>query len=235
MKKIQPIIFLFMALFISTSSVEAQAWKKNLKKLGGELKAATESSPGAVSSEAVIMMTKAAFKDLATAQSLIARAEGQNELAAQLDNTVANIDKADLKELKTMTGIVKETAKKQQEIFEQKKEMSDDAKKYYQQALVPYMQGAFKTIALKEPIETFAAQAQAEIAAVQSEPWRIMTVKKQVETGLFLVKNVPSLVITLLKSTGDVMTYSKQNGLDTKKASSIKLEDFQQNEEDFEG
>jgi len=180
-------------------------------------------------------MTKEAFKDLATAQALIAKAEGNNELASQLENVSKDIMKSDLKGLKKQTGLVLQTAKDQQQLFTQKKTMSDEAKKYYQQALVPYMSGAYRTIALKQPIEQFAAQAKAEIAAVQSEPWRIMKVKKQVETGLFLVKNVPSLVITLLKSTGDVMTYSKENGLDTKKASKIKLEDFQQNDEDFQG
>ncbi|MBC79174.1 MAG: hypothetical protein CL745_06235 [Chloroflexi bacterium] len=235
MKKIQSIIFLFMLLFISTSSLEAQAWKKNLKKLGDAVGASEESNPNAMTSEVVVLMTKEAFKDLATAQALIAKAEGNNELASQLENVSKDIMKSDLKGLKKQTGLVLQTAKDQQQLFTQKKTMSDEAKKYYQQALVPYMSGAYRTIALKQPIEQFAAQAKAEIAAVQSEPWRIMKVKKQVETGLFLVKNVPSLVITLLKSTGDVMTYSKENGLDTKKASKIKLEDFQQNEEDFEG
>lgn len=237
MKITKHLIFLFVVLFISTSTLEAQAWKKKLKNLGDTLEKVAEPASDdadaqtAITSEAVVLMTANAIAKLAAAQSLIAEAEGNKELAAQLKNVSESIDGSDTKVLKGQVALVKETAKSQQEIFKQKNEMSAEAKKLYGQALVPFTEGAIQTIALAQPIEQFAKNAEYQIKSVQSQPWKIMEVKKTLEVGLFLVKNVPALIITLGKSTKDLMTYSKANGLDTKKAEKIKIDSSMDEEE----
>ncbi len=237
MKITKHLIFVLVILFISTSTVEAQAWKNKLKNLGDSLdKIVEEESDSAstetvMTSEAVVVLTVNAISKLASAQSLIAQAEGNKELAAQLKNISESIDGSDTKALKGQVALVKETAKSQQDLFKQKNEMSAEAKELYAQALVPFTQGALQTIALAKPIEQFAKNAEQQIKSVQSQPWKILEVKKTLEVGMFLVKNVPSLVITLGKSTKDLMTYSKENGLDTKKAEKIKIDSSMDEEE----
>ena len=40
---------------------------------------------------------------------------------------------------------------------------------------------------------------------------------------MYIGKNIPTLISSLLSTTGDLMSYSKDNGLDVSKASSIEL------------
>jgi hypothetical protein len=51
----------------------------------------------------------------------------------------------------------------------------------------------------------------------------IRKLKKTLDTGLFVGKNVPKLIITLGTSAKDLMTYAKKNELDTSDADDIEL------------
>ena len=96
-------------------------------------------------------------------------------------------------------------------------------KKYYKAALVPYLTAAALTVKLSEPIKAYGDLAQAKIESIASNPMELLGIKKTLKTGMFVVKNVPKLIINIGKSSKGLLTYSKQNGLDVSEASSIEL------------
>ena len=89
-------------------------------------------------------------------------------------------------------------------------------------SIVPYFSSAALTIKLKDPAQNFVKDATNQIKSIKN-PLELGKVKKSVDTGMYIGKNIPSLISNLLSTTGDLMSYSKDNGLDVSKAASIEL------------
>ena len=159
---------------------------------------------------------------LAEAQSYVALAQGNQELAEQLKNVHKELNGGNTGDIKSHMDTVNKAAKVQKEVIKQKEKMSDDAKKSYQKALVPYFSSAALTIKLKDPVQNFVKDATNQIKSIKN-PLELGKVKKSVDTGMYIGKNIPSLISNLLSTTGDLMSYSKDNGLDVSKAASIEL------------
>jgi len=75
---------------------------------------------------------------------------------------------------------------------------------------------------LKDPISDFMTQAQNSIKSIRN-PMKLGGLKKTLDTGLFVGKNVPKLIITLGVSAKDLLTFAKKNELDTSGADDIEL------------
>ena len=211
-------------MIASTSFLEAQSWKKNLKKLKDTSKTSTQSSGGDISSsqDALLLQTATAVATLADAQHHVALAQGNQELAEQLKNVSKALNGGDTSDIKGHVDTVNKTAKAQKEVISQKNKMSDDAKKHYQAALIPFFTSAALTAKLKDPATQFVKDATNQIKSVRN-PLEIGKIKKSVDVGMYIGKNIPTLISSLLSTTGDLMSYSKDNGLDVSKASSIEL------------
>lgn len=238
MKKV---LLIILMVAVACSALDAQDKKKKKKKLGGKLgglgaklgqvqKGLGLQSEGSAQLEmvqvALILQVQAALGAVATAQSYIAEAEGQKELALKLQNTASALNgenQLGIDELQGAVDTIKETQTQQKEIFDAKKEMDGDKKKYYKAALVPYLTAAALTVKLSEPIKAYGDLAQAKIESIASNPMELLGIKKTLKTGMFVVKNVPKLIINIGKSSKGLLTYSKQNGLDVSEASSIEL------------
>ena len=52
----------------------------------------------------------------------------------------------------------------------------------------------------------------------------LWSLKKTLDTGLFVGKNVPKLIVTLGKSSKDLLTFAKANEMDTSGADDIELD-----------
>jgi len=166
-----------------------------------------------------------ALGDVAAAQSIIAEAQGNAEKAAALKNTSDTLKggNASDKEIKGAVDIVSSTAKEQQAVFNKSETVSAESKALYAKALLPYVKSVAKTSKLSGPIKSFAAEAQAEIQGIASNPLKIVKLKKTLDVGLFVGKNVPKLIVSLLSSSKDLLTFAKSNELDTSEADSIEL------------
>ena len=211
-------------MIASTSFLEAQSWKKNLKKLAETATSSSTNSGGdfASSQDALIMQTSAALATLSEAQYYVALAQGNQELAEQLKNISDALKGGDNSDIKGHVNTINKAAKAQKEIINKKEKMSDEAKKYYQSSLIPFFTSAALTVKLKEPAEQFVKGAINEIKSIRN-PLELGKLKKTLATGIFVGKNIPSLIKNILGTTGDLMSYSKDNGLDVSKAKSIEL------------
>ena len=222
MKKIIKLTLTVIVLLIaSTSSLEAQFGKK-LKDLKPKKSSSSSSGNISASQDALVSQTAAAIALLAEAQSYVALAQGNQELAEQLKNVQKELNGGNTGDIVSHMDTVNKAAAVQKEVIKQKEKMSDDAKKSYQKALVPFFSSAALTIKLKEPAQNFVKDATNEIKSIRN-PLELGKVKKSVEVGMYVGKNIPSLTANLLSTTGDLMSYSKDNGLDVSEASSIEL------------
>ena len=135
MKITNKLMFLFIMLFILTSSIQAQSWKKNLKKLSDIAKddsSTTEAVSMASSQDALLLQTAVALGSMANAQSFIAMAQGNQELAEQLSNVSKELTGGNISDIKGHVQLIQKTQETQLEIINNKEKMSEDAKKYYQ-------------------------------------------------------------------------------------------------------
>lgn len=224
-KALKLTLTMVVMIIASTSSLEAQFGKlKDLEKSLKKSKSSSSSSSGDVSAsqDALVMQTAAAIAMLAEAQSHVALAQGNQELAEQLKNVNKELSGGNTGDIKSHMDTVKKAAAAQKKVIDQKEKMTDGAKKHYQKALVPYFTSAALTVKLKDPAQNFVKDATNQIKSIRN-PLELGKIKKSVETGMYIGKNIPSLIKNLLSTTGDLMTYSKDNGLDVSKASSIEL------------
>ena len=213
--------YMFLLSFVFVNTAEAQF--KDLKKLnplgGGDEKESPVDVEGA---QAKLLDALAdALGDVYAAQAIIAEAQGNKELAATYTNTSKDLSGGGVDE-ETLKGAVldvAETTKANQEVFNKKEQMDSESKKLYAKALLPYVKSVAKTAKLSEPISDFMDQAQNSIKSIKN-PMQLRKLKSTLDTGLFVGKNVPKLIVSLGKSSKDLLTYAKDNGIDTSNASS---------------
>ena len=149
----------------------------------------------------------------------------KKDIAAKLNNSSAQMLGGDAsnEDIQGAVLLTRDTSKAQQETFEESEEMADEAKSLYAMALVPYLSSVAKTAALAEPIANFMNASQNQLKSIRN-PMEIRKLKGTLETGLFIGKNVPRLIVNLGKSSVGLLTFARKNGLDTSAADEIELD-----------
>jgi hypothetical protein len=66
-------------------------------------------------------------------------------------------------------------------------------------------------------------EAQNSIKNIRN-PMEIRKLKKTLDTGMFIGKSAPKLIVNLGKSSKDLLTFAKKNDLDTSGADDIELD-----------
>ena len=176
------------------------------------------------SQEALMSRVADAIGDTLAAQALIAEAQGKAELAATLNNTSSKLKGGDPSndDIKGAVLLTKDTAAEQKEVFSNGEAMSGGSKALYGKALLPYIKAVAKTTKLKDPISNFMKDAQSTLKTTRN-PMKLTKLKKTLDTGLFVGKNVPKLIVSLATSAKDLMSFAKKNDLDTSGADDIEL------------
>tara|TARA_B100000700_G_C14835271_1_gene756523 strand:+ start:219 stop:926 length:708 start_codon:yes stop_codon:yes gene_type:complete len=211
--------YLFLLSFVFVNTADAQF--KDLKKLnplgGGDKQESQESAVDIDTAQAnLIAAVSDALVDVLTAQAMIAEAQGNGELAATLKNTSSAITGGDgsSEDIQGAVTLSEEAREVMDSVVEEKGELDDDAKALYAKALVPYVKAVAKTAKLSEPISDFMNSAQNSLKSIRN-PMEIRKLKSTLDTGLFVGKNVPKLIVSLGKSSVGLITFAKKNGLDT--------------------
>ena len=229
MKKIN-FIFVLASLMIFSLPSEAQFKLKDLNPLSA-LTGEQENEEEAVvlsvdeAQAQLIMSLSAALGDVLAAQALIEEAKGNKDLAATLNNSSAKMLGGDAsnEDIQGAVLLTRDTSKSQQATFEESEEMADDAKALYAKALVPYLSAVARTAGLTEQISNFMAASQNQLKSIRN-PMEIRKIKGTLQTGLFIGKNVPKLIVNLGKSSVGLLRFARKNGLDTSAADDIELD-----------
>ena len=208
-------------------SADANAQFKDLKNLVGGGEEKEEKSGGDITAiqDALIADLTDALGDVLSAQALLAEAQGNKELASTLQNTADKMAGGDVSndDIKGAVQQTAEAAELQQEEMNKKNVVDAEAKKLYAKALVPYIKSVAKTSKLSGPIKDFMNEAQNSLKSIKN-PMQIRKLRGTLETGLFVGKNVPKLIVTLGKSSKDLLTFAKANEMDTSGADDIELD-----------
>ena len=220
---------LFLAIFIafSTASFAQFGLPKNpMGALVGNKKEQQQEPAGDITQiQAKLVIDVAdALLDVIEAQALIADAQGDAEKAASLrvtSNTLKGGENRD-EAIQGAIQTIKETAEGQQEVFSASEKMSDESKALYAKALLPYVKSVYKTTELKDPSIEFLKEAQNEIKSIRN-PMQISKMRSSLGTGMYIGKNIPVLIESLVRSSADLLSFAKSNDLDTSEAASMEL------------
>lgn len=216
-KKLIGYIFLVSFVFANTADAQFMDLKK-LNPLGGgdEQESAIDIDTAQAN---LIAALSDALSDVLAAQAMIAEAQGKDEQAATLRNTSAALTggSGSSDDIQGAVTLATETLAENDAVVEEQGELNDEEKSLYQKALVPYIKAVAKTAALSEPIADFMEQAQNSIKSIRN-PMEIRKLKGTLETGLFVGKNVPKLIVSLGKSSVGLLTFARKNDLDTSEA-----------------
>ena len=203
-------------------------FKNPLAALTGGDKEETDAAPPLSVDAAqaqLISALQSALGDVLAAQAMIEEAKGNKDLAAALNNSSEQMLGGDASndDIKGAITLTSDTTKAQKEVFDASEEMGDEAKSLYAKALVPYLSSVAKTSALTGPISDFMNASQNQLKSIRN-PMQIRKLKGTLETGLFIGKTVPKLIVNLGKSSIGLLTFARKNGLDTSKADEIELD-----------
>jgi len=222
--------FTILIGFSFSNISEAQSFgkfKNPLAALTGE-KEETDAAPilsvDQAQAELILALTSA-LGDVLAAQAMIEEAKGNKDQAAKLNNLSQDMLGGDSSndDIQGAINVTRDITKAQSETFEQSDEMSDDAKSLYAKALLPYLSSVAKTKELAGAISNFMQASQNELKSIRN-PMQIRKLKGTLETGLFIGKTVPKLIVNLGKSSIGLLSFARKNGLDTSKADDIELE-----------
>jgi hypothetical protein len=222
--------FTILIGFSFSNISEAQGFpkfKNPLSALTGE-KEETDDAPVLGVDEAqaqLILALTSALGDVLAAQAMIEEAKGNKDQAAKLNNISQDMLGGDSSnyDIQGAINVTSDITKAQSETFEQSDEMSDEAKSLYAKALVPYLSSVAKTKELGGAISNFMQASQNELKSIRN-PMQIRKLKGTLQTGLFIGKTVPKLIVNLGKSSIGLLSFARKNGLDTSKADDIELE-----------
>jgi hypothetical protein len=222
--------FTILIGFSFSNISEAQGFpkfKNPLSALTGE-KEETDDAPVLGVDEAqaqLILALTSALGDVLAAQAMIEEAKGNKDQAAKLNNLSQDMLGGDSSndDIQGAINVTSDITKAQSETFEQSDEMSDEAKSLYAKALVPYLSSVAKTKELGGAISNFMQASQNELKSIRN-PMQIRKLKGTLQTGLFIGKTVPKLIVNLGKSSIGLLSFARKNGLDTSKADDIELE-----------
>jgi hypothetical protein len=166
-----------------------------------------------------------ALGDVLAAQAIIAEAQGNKELAATLNNTSEKMKGGDSSndDIRGGLSLSSDTVAAQQSIINDGENMNSESKALYAKALKPYIKSVAKTSKLSKPIKDFMNEAQNSIKNIRN-PMEIRKLKKTLDTGMFIGKSAPKLIVNLGKSSKDLLTFAKKKDLDTSGADDIELD-----------
>ena len=89
--------------------------------------------------------------------------------------------------------------------------LTDEGRKKYQQALLPYATGVVKMANLVPEFQTFL---QSAVDQVNRAPlMEKTTVKKKLDVGIYLAKAAPPYITKVASTTKNVVAYAKRQGV----------------------
>lgn len=210
------IVLILVALMATNHQAFAQFGMKN--PLGGALGGGSSESSGgsaADSQEAIVQRAHAALVNVLEGQRLFALAFGYEDKAKAIGDSVDLIKKDQSKDgLQTAINLAEETNDMIGEAAKNKVELSAEQAKLYNQGLVSFAKGTYLMVKLGPEIAQWGKNASSEIKGAGIAG--MATLKKKLDTGLFLFTTMPKLIPAFVSTlTGDVIGIGKSNKLDT--------------------
>jgi len=157
----------------------------------------------------LVKSLNASLRDLATSQKIMADALGLKDAAALAESNSNKLKSGDLTGKDDISKAVanSEDANKMiQAELKKGTKLSDDSKALFSTALVPYGTGAVGVLVTGKK----AADAVKSLTATAD-----LTILSKLGNLIYIGKEAPTLISAFTSTTGQLISFSKTNGLDT--------------------
>lgn len=158
--------------------------------------------------------TKAAI-DIMDAQKMFAGALGLKKEAAALAEEVEALKSGAVVDADAMERASETSDSAQDAILaatEDSDELSDEAKKSFAKAFVPYFSGLYETSKISDSASDFMAGAKSTISSASF--MNKLKVTKKLSAGMYVAKEMPGFASNLYKSSKTLVSFAESQGID---------------------
>lgn len=163
--------------------------------------------------EGLVKAYRASLNDIGMAQALLLEAYGKKEEAAKLRSGIdamANgpVDRAQMKKSQKLSEKANKylSSKMKEEVA-----LTDEGRKKFQQALLPYATGVVEMTNLVPEFKGFLQSAVDQLSSASL--MEKMKVKKKLDVGLYIAKAAPVYITKVASTTKSLVTYAKKQGV----------------------
>lgn len=194
----------------------ASVYAFDLPGMGGSKSQSTESSgPDAVAlQEGIVRQYNAASAELLTAQALLAKAFGSKEDAAKAEEEAKALRSGNVSDedsIKKTVATSKEIDAKTKEWMGKNVALSDEGRKLYASAFIPYAKAVAGTNKLLPELKKFSEAATAQIKSAGLMD--ALKMKGKLAAGMYLASNLPGHASMLVGTSKNILTYAKSNNI----------------------
>jgi hypothetical protein len=155
-------------------------------------------------------------------QAIVARALGLKDEADILESEQEALGSGNVKDKGSIERSMSVTSSAQEAIEKKMEEgaiLSEEAKKEFAKALPYYARGTVNSIRLLPEVKDWGVSASG--AVKEAGLMKAGKLKKQFDTGMFIVKKLPKYVKTAKDSYGSMKSFFGKNEIDTSEADSL--------------
>ena len=198
----------------------------DLPKMGGGKKEQAPAGSADASSmqEGIVRQYDAASAELMTAQSRLFTAFGLKDEAAKLETAAKALQSGNVSNgdgVKKTVQMTKDADLKIKEEMKKTSALTDEGRKHYATAFLPYAKGVVATNKILPELKKFseAATSQVKNAGLMDAP----KLQSKLSAGMYLVSNLPGHASLLASTSKDMLTYAKNNNIEVPKDASDML------------
>jgi len=206
--------------------MSANLYAFDLPKAGGGKKeqAPAGSADAASMQEGIVRQYNAASEELVKAQLSLAKAFNLKDVAEKLETVAKGFGSGNVSNedgVKKTMATTKEADAAINEKMKDASALSDEGRKHYASAFLPYAKGVVATNKILPELKKFseAATSQIKNAGMMDMP----KLKSKLSAGMYLASNLPGLVGMLTSTSGKMLTYAKENNIEVPKDASSML------------
>jgi len=194
-----------------------------LPETGSSDKPAVSGSPETMDSvltqqDSLVKTYQSSLRDILSSQALLLEAYGMKEEAAKLRSEAEALAKGplDKEQFSIITRMSERIDRRINALIDKQKALTDEGRKKYLQALLPYATGVAQMAKLAPELKSFLKSASGQLkSASLMEKAKVM---EKLDVGMYLAKASPGYLSNVASTTKKVVTYAKKQGVSKKTA-----------------
>lgn len=203
-----------MAVLLVSSTCTAPAYAFGLGSVANRVMHHNQNSSGSLVNAQGKLVTDftVAERELLTAQASLSKAFGLKRHAALLLSDAHAMHKgASQHDLAKAIGDSKRADEAYRSQMSKGKSLSNAGRQQYIKSIPPYAGGIVESLSLRPDLHQFLGQAKNTLHSVS--PIVALRLKNKLKDGMYLARYAPSYISSLTKSTKEMVTYNKKQGI----------------------
>ena len=168
--------------------------------------------------ESLVKTYQASAINILTAQAYLLEAYGLKQKAAELRAEAKAIENGttNTEQIDTVKKLSIDANNLINSYIKNETALTNEARKTYQQALLPYATGVAEMVKLEPDFKNFLQSAKDQVSSASL--MEKMSVKEKLDVGMYLAMEAPGYIVNVASTTKNIVTYAKKQGVSTKVA-----------------